>query len=315
MADFSIVIPNYNGAKFLPSCLNSIIEAIKNAPSSKFEIILVDNGSTDKSLEIFNQITQNLSTQIVINPHNLGFAVAVNQGIKISFFPYVCLVNNDLIVSPNWFSLISQTISLSPRSAVVFCGTILNFNGTLFESQGMSFHYSGRCQNLKNGQVADSSIKKDKLVWGASGALVVYQKDILEAIGLFDPTFFAYIEDVDVAFRLHLLGYQTILNPNAISQHLGGGTSNKSGNFRQYYTYRNWHLLILKDYSLKQIFSHFPQIFIERLKNYSYLAKNTPFPKIIIDTFRIHFEILKTLPDIVQKRHQFQNLLKLANNK
>lgn len=251
----SIIIPNLNGAHFL----NQLIPNLQKIVPKDSEIIIVDNGSTDDSHIYFSQFIS------IRNSHNLGFAAAVNQGIKAAKNNYVLLLNNDIILDKNWFKNVTDAINENPQAAC-FCGTILNKAGDEVESQGVSFEWSGKC--LQNKQHPAG------IVWGSSGAAVVYKKDILSSIGLFDERYFAYIEDVDVAFRLHKNGYQTILVPQAIAYHLGGGTSNKMGNFRAKQTFKNWLYFIFKNYSLQQIVINSPAILVERLRNLSYLLKS-----------------------------------------
>ena len=137
---------------------------------------------------------------------------------------------------------------------------------------------SGRCENINNGtRFLKSEIcqLKSVPVWGSSAAVVVYKKSDILKIGLFDETFFAYIEDVDLSYRLMKHGYSTLLIPQALSRHLGGTTSNQMGTLRQYYTFRNWIKLLIKNYTLGQIIVNFPGIVIERLRNLSYLVKSS----------------------------------------
>lgn len=260
MINFSVIIPNYNGAKYLKDCLKHLYLAIKNCPQSSFEIIIVDNASTDDSLSLCQKF------KIIRNLKNLGFAAAVNQGIKASRFSYVVLLNNDVNLDKNWFELLSQTIKRNPQAAC-FCGTVKNKDGSEIESQGISFDWSGKCLQIKQNSSGP--------IWGSSGAAVIYQKEIINKIGLFDENYFAYIEDVDVAFRLQRQNYQTILNTKAHCYHLGGATSNKMGNFRAKQTFKNWLYFIRKNYTPKEIIKYSPRLFVERLRNLSYLLKSS----------------------------------------
>jgi len=260
MTRLSIIIPNYNGAKYLSDCLKNLKISLNKCPSLKFEIILVDNASTDQSIKIAKDC------QIIKNHSNLGFAKAVNQGIRKAKYEYVCLLNNDVNLDQNYFKLIIEKIKKYPKIAC-FCGTVLNRDGTQIESQGISFDWSGKCfQNQK--YFSD-------FVWGSSGASVIYHKKILKKIGLFDEHYFAYIEDVDLAFRLQKRGYQTLLIPQALAYHLGGATSNQMGNFRAKQVFKNWIYFIFKNYSPRDIFQNLPSLILERLRNLSYLIKSS----------------------------------------
>lgn len=322
MINFSIIIPNYNGAHFLTNCLNSLKQAINNCPNSQFEIIFVDNNSKDNSIEIFETIIpKNFTYRILLNQKNYGFAGAVNQGIVKAKHDWVVLLNNDLTMEPNWFQLISKTIkeNKNPKIATFF-GTVLTKDGTKFESQGLNFFYSGKCQNISNGKKFTPSLLKEEigngLVWGASAAFVVYNKKILKQIGLFDEDFFAYEEDVDLALRLHNLNYQTIYIPKAISYHLGGGTSNKMGIFRYKMDAKNWFYIIIKNFSKREIIKNLPKIIEERLRNLSGLTKQTIrfykiksiyyLPSILFTTYG---EVLINVPKMLKKRKQIKNLI------
>ena len=319
MINFSIVIPNYNGAHFLTDCLNSLKKSINNCPGSEFEIIFIDNNSKDNSIEIFETIIpKNFNYRILLNQKNYGFAGAVNQGILKAKYEWVVLLNNDLTMEPNWFQLIYKTIkeNKNPKIATFF-GTVLTKDGTKFESQGLNFFYSGKCQNISNGKKFNKStiydLSSNKLVWGASAAFVVYNKKILKQIGLFDENFFAYEEDVDLALRLHNLNYQTFYIPKAISYHLGGGTSNKMGIFRYKMDAKNWFYIIIKNFSKREIIKNLPKIIEERLRNLSGLTKQTirfykiksiyHLPLILFTTYG---EVLINLPKMLKKRKQIK---------
>lgn len=309
--NFSIIIPNLNGSKFIQSCLKSIQKAIKNCPDSKFEIIFIDNGSTDNSLEIFQNFTINLDTKYKKLNFNSGFAKAVNIGINLSKYNWVTILNNDLEIDKDWFKNITKTKINTNIGAI--CGSVLNKDGTYFESQGIQFFYSGKAKNINNKLKFSLDLinNPSKIVWGASGAATIYNKKIIEKLGKFDEAFFAYEEDVDLALRLNIAGYQTLLIPNCISYHQGGATSNKMGNFRSYHDTKNWYFIIIKNYSIKQIIFNFPLIFIERLKNLKYLIQSThPFYKIPTTVLILYIEIFKNMRKLLEKRKFIQKLLK-----
>ncbi|MBI2465087.1 glycosyltransferase family 2 protein [Candidatus Shapirobacteria bacterium] len=287
---FSIVIPNYNGAAFIEPCLLALKKAISQCPSSLFEIILVDNGSTDTSTDIFIKVLSSLKIEnsclpagrvnlkIIRLQTNHGFATAVNKGIVASKYDYVCVLNNDLNLEPNWFDHISKAITNNPNFST-FCGTVLSYDGSKIESQGLRYFMSGRCENINNGKPFSTKVLKLKSskvpVWGSSAAVVVYQKSAITKVGLFDESFFAYIEDVDLAYRLQKSGFKSLLIPKAISYHMGGRTSDSMGTLRQYYTLRNWIKLITKNYSKRELVTNLPSISIERLRNLSYLIRSS----------------------------------------
>ena len=328
--NFSVIIPNYNGSQYVIDCLNSLSQAIKQYPKSKFELIFVDNGSIDNSCQLFNDYFKqnkfsNLTFKIDRLKSNFGFAGAVNRGIKQSQHPWVVLLNNDLTMEPNWFQIISKEIQKNLNSKIItFFGTVLTKDGTKFESQGLKYYFNGKCKNISNGKPFSSKALKlhssNSLVWGASASLIVYKKEIIKKIGLFDDDFFAYEEDVDLAFRLNKLGYKTLYIPKAISYHLGGGTSNKMANFRNRMDAKNWIYLIIKNYSASEFWGNFGNIFVERLRNFSGLAKSTinkyhlkSILYLPYDITRTYGEVILKLPKMLIKRHQIKKLVKYHN--
>lgn len=233
--------------------------------------------------------------------------------MEVAKTDWVLVCNNDLKIDNNWLSIISKALKhqsskvpLSNLAAIT--GTVLNYDGSKFESQGLKFYYSGKCDNISNGQPFSPKALKlyssNALIWGASAALTLYNKFILNKVGAFDEDFFAYEEDVDLSLRLHNLGYTTLYVPEALSYHLGGATSSRMGNFRHRMDAKNWIYIILKNYSSSQLLNYFPSIFIERLRNLSGLIKNTPIRDIPRDVFRTYFEVIKTLPKILKKRYR-----------
>ena len=315
--NFSIIIPNYNGASFLKDCLTSLLAAISKIKFSNFEIILVDNNSHDNSLLEIKKFEHSLKIvncklKIIANKENFGFAPAVNQGIKKAKFEWVVLLNNDVTLDSNWFLKIKKEIKKNKDPKITtFFGTILNKAGDKFESQGLKFFPRGKAENISNDQpFLRSTIYnlQSNPVWGASAALVVYKKDILKKVGLFDEDFFAYEEDVDLSLRLHNLGYKTLYVPPAICYHLGGGTSGKMGNFRNRMDAKNWIYIIIKNYSKKEFFQNFFPIIIERLRNLSGLIKNTPPSLIIKSLITTYGEVIINLPKMIKKRKNIQKL-------
>jgi len=298
--DFSVIIPNLNGAKLLPNCLNSLLTAISKKslsvsgqPTSKFETILVDNASTDNSIFLAKKIHPEI--KIISNTKNLGFAKAINQGAGLARYPWIVPCNNDIKLNKNWFKIMSKAMETNPDISSFF-GTIKNKSGASIESTGLKFSYSGKCLNCR--------IKKTKqqVIWGGNAGLIIYQKKVFQSLDGFDSDFFAYLEDVDFNLRLNKAGHRTLLVPTAISYHLGGATSQKFGNLRHQKTVQNWIYIIVKNYSLKQIFRNLPGIIEQRLRNLSGLLKNTPFLFWLPTLISIYGQVIINSPIMFAKR-------------
>ncbi len=302
---YAIIIPNLNGEKQLSVLIPSLKNAIKTLPSELFEFILIDNNSHDHSKILFKHQLQKYNHRLIVNRQNNGFAKAVNQGVELAMSKYVVICNNDIVVSKNWFQIIDNVISKNklPKIATYF-GLVLNKDGTKIESSGLDYYLSGKAINRQNKQVYNSSNYPQNLslIWGASASIVIYDKSIFQKLGGFDENFFAYIEDVDLSFRLQKHHYQSLFIPQAIALHDGQTTSNHFGNLRQQLVVQNWILLILKNYTFKQLTFNFPAICIERLRNYAALLKNTPFYLWPYYLFITNFNTLLRLPKVLKKR-------------
>ncbi len=314
MISISIIIPNLNGEEFLPACLESLKTAIDQAKINA-EIILVDNASSDTSPEIFTSFCQKneIKYQLLSLNKNYGFAGAVNRGVEVAKSDWVLVCNNDLKMDKKWLFIINNVINnqnskiLNSKIAAI-SGTVLNYDGSRFESQGLKFHYSGKCDNIINGKPFSTTSLKNysttQLIWGASAALTLYNKKIFTQVGGFDENFFAYEEDVDLSLRLHNLGYTTLYVPRAISYHLGGATSRKMGNFRHRMDAKNWFYIIWKNYSKQEIRDNLFSIIEQRLRNLSGLIKNTPFKDIPRDLYRTYAESFKNRKKMLAKNYR-----------
>ena len=258
--NFSIVIPNYNGEAFLNDCLKSINISDKLCPNNKIEIIIVDNGSKIPPKQTSIRLKE-----------NKGFGYAVNAGVKKAKYKYIVVMNNDLTIDKYWFKNISKAIEENPLYACYY-GLVLNKNGTKIESEGFQYFMSGKAININNGLSSALAYQRTSVpIWGAPASLIIYKKEIYDKLKGFDASFFAYIEDVDLAYRLAKNNYKTLYIPSAISYHLGGGTSSKMGYLREWLSFRNWIKLINKNYTLSQKIIYFIPIIGQRLRNLKYL--------------------------------------------
>jgi len=311
---FSIIIPNLNGQLYLSTCLYSLLSSLKQAHIKKFEIILVDNASTDNSVNLFSKLTQTHRSSIILNKKNHGFAKAVNQGAFKAKYKYIVVCNNDIKLHQNWFTNIQKNILANPNYSTYF-GLVLNQDGTKIESVGLKYCWKGKAKNIGNKLIFNpKNIRKLKIenvkpIWGASASLVIYQKDVFLKLAGFDQDFFAYEEDVDLSLRLKKFGYKTLFIPQSISYHIGGATSSKMGNFRNIMDAKNWIYIIIKNYSLAQFIKYFPQIIEERLRNLSGLIKQTikiyKFKSIWIlpiSLIKTYGQVLLNLPKMISKR-------------
>lgn len=295
---FSIIIPNYNGINLLKECLKSIPQT--------FELILIDNGSADGSLNYLKSLKEKRkNTKVVFNKRNLGFAKAINQGALLAKSEYLVILNNDIQLASNWFSLMEGAIKEWQAKDKIgsYFGKVLDRKGERIESTGLRFWIKGKALNRGNGERnSKDKYNKEEIVFGGSASAVVYKKEAFFEVGMFDEQFFAYEEDVDLALRMNGAGWKTLYVPRAVSHHLGGETSKRMGNLRQRLDIVNWWLIIAKNYPLSVIVKNLPALLIERGRNLSGLIKSSSWQSFAFDFFRTCGRLMVKLPLAFIKR-------------
>lgn len=232
--EISVVIPNYNGNKFLKGCLDSL----KEEKTHKLQIILVDNASIDSSIEIFKSYleknNENIEYHLIANNSNLGFSKAVNQGIELAVSlgsEYVCLLNNDVEIDFNFFNRLFNAINNDKEIFSVSSKMLQYDSPDLIDDAGDEYTLLGWTK--KSGDGLDKSItrySKPREIFSSCAGAALYRTSILNEIGYFDENFFAYMEDVDIGYRARIFGYKNVYSPDAIVYHIGSGSSGSKYN-------------------------------------------------------------------------------------
>jgi GT2 family glycosyltransferase len=217
----SIITVNLNGKDYLKGCLDSIKNL--NYPKDKIEIIVVDNGSDDSSVDFLS--SNYPEVKIIKNSTNLGFAVANNQGARLAAGEYVAFLNNDTRVDENW--LVELLRQVYEDEEVVCAGSkVLSIDGRTLDFAGGMINFEGKGFQVDYGLEIEKDIHDQPifLPFANGGAMLVNRKVFFEAGG-FDEDFFSYYEDVDFGWRLWVLGYRVIFAPKSVVYHIHHGTS------------------------------------------------------------------------------------------
>jgi len=206
----SVIIVNYNGKKFLEKCLESLCKV----NYENFEIIVVDNNSTDGSIEL---VTKNYPSIILLKLNsNKGFAEPNNIGAKIANGKYLLFLNNDTIVTPSFISEMVQVIENDKKIAI--CQSLLLKPDESVDSSGDFIDHLGVVYN--------STKKTDEIreISSARGASMLIRKDVFDILEGFDEKFYVSFEDVDLGWRTWMIGYKVILTPKSVVYHVGSQT-------------------------------------------------------------------------------------------
>ena len=251
MREVSIVIPNYNGKHFLEDCLKAVFaQDIKDQ-----EVIVVDNGSTDGSLEYLNAYPE---VRTIAMDKNYGFCGAVNAGIKAAESEYVILLNNDTEVEKDFAKELLKAIksdekifSCSSKMVQFQDRTRVDDAGDYYCALGWAF---GRG---KNGLV--ENYENPVEIFASCAGAAIYRKKMLETVGYFDENHFAYLEDIDLGYRARIHGYKNVYAPKAVVYHVGSGFSGSTHNaFKVKLSSRNSVYLAYKNMPLLQLILNSP---------------------------------------------------------
>ena len=245
----TIIIPNYNGKHFMEPCLASLNEQT----CRDFKILIVDNASTDGSLEYMEQTYPDI--EVLALDSNYGFSRAVNEGIRHADTPYVILLNNDTTVDSRYVEEMIRAIEVSDRIFSVSSKMIQMYHPDLIDSAGDLYTLMGWGVCRGAGRPV-SNYTEDDTVFTACAGAAIYRRSVFDEIGFFDESHFAYLEDIDVGYRAKLYGYDNVFCPEAVVYHVGSGTSGSKYNsfkvklaarnnvYLNYKNMRAWQLLL-----------------------------------------------------------------------
>ncbi len=246
----SIIILNYNGRKNLGAILTDCLSSVLNSDYPNFEVLFVDNASTDDSVSFVKmKFGSDARLRIIKNEQNLGFAEGNNIGIRAAKGDYFALVNSDTTVSPSWLKGAMKAIT--PEGVGAVQSKLLRINSPhVLDSAGGLLDYYGYHLERGRGEKA-SAYNKSVEIFYAKGAAVLLKRDILAKIGLFDSDIFLYFDEVDLCWRIWLSGHSVLYVPTSIASHASGKTASSLQQRRKMYFYvRNHFLVLVKNYDL-----------------------------------------------------------------
>ncbi|MBS7330316.1 MAG: glycosyltransferase family 2 protein [Lachnospiraceae bacterium] len=282
----SVVIPNYNGIRYLKNCLLSL----QKCEGEDFEVIVVDNGSTDGSDLLPDSLK--LNVRLIKLNENTGFAHAVNVGIREAKGEYVILLNNDTEVESGFVRKLTEALKKNRKAFSASAMMVDMNNREVLDGAGDYYCALGWAFAYGKGKKTEECDKGRKIFSSCAGACI-YDKAKLEITGLFDELHFAYLEDVDLGYRARIAGFDNIYEPAAVVYHAGSGFSGSRYNeFKIKLSSRNSVYLILKNMPLLQLIINLPFIvFGYLIKTLFFVLKGygKVYLKGLLDGFKLYF--------------------------
>ncbi|MBO5092744.1 MAG: glycosyltransferase family 2 protein [Lachnospiraceae bacterium] len=285
MIETTVIIPNLNGMNYLGDCLRSLYhcetpEAGKRREGEAetdhklqpaFPIIVVDNGSTDGSVEFMER--EFPEVRLIRFSENRGFCGAVNAGIAVAKTPYVILLNNDTTVGAGFVSYLTEAVSRNQNYFSVGAKMVSMKQPELIDDAGDYYCALGWAFARGKGKSA-SRYTKPCNVFAACAGAAIYRRDILERLGGFDEAHFAYLEDMDIGYRARLCGYRNRFEPKALVYHAGSASSGSRYNaFKVRLSSRNSVYLIGKNMPPLQIILNLPFLLCGFFIKYLFFTK------------------------------------------
>lgn len=263
----TVIIPNYNGMRYLRDCLSSLYACEKQA----FSVIVVDNGSADGSVELIRRSFPQV--RLICFPENRGFSAAVNAGIRAARTPWVILLNNDTVVEKRFVSCLTKAVCADSTRFSVGAKMLSMSRPDLIDDAGDYYCALGWAFARGKGKKAQR-YNRPCAVFAACGGAAIYRKAVLEELGLFDETYFAYLEDMDVGYRARMRGYVNWFEPRAVVYHAGSASSGSRYNaFKIGLSSRNSVYLLLKNMPFIQIVLNLPFLLAGFLLKFLFFMK------------------------------------------
>jgi GT2 family glycosyltransferase len=340
----NINILTFNGAKYLRPCLDSAL----NQDYTNFNILIIDNASTDKTIQIINEYLKKDEKKkritFIQNKENVGFSEGHNQGIDLMDGEYVMLLNQDAVLEPNFLIEAIKVLEKDEKIAALQ-PKVLKYDfekkepKNLFDTTGLLILKNRRIINRGQGKKDTGQFDRKEEIFGADGAVPVYRRSALKDIKLpvltsrlivhnkqqkfeyFDSSFFAYKEDVDLAWRLKLYGWRAIYVPEVLAYHergAGESASRKSldiirerkkiSSFAKTISFKNQRLMQIKNETLGLYIKHFHKIIWKEIRSWGYVILIEP------RILKIIPEMVAQMPKALRQRKVIQKR-KLIRNK
>lgn len=327
----SVVILNFNGARFVKRCLGSVL----NSDYPDFEVLFVDNASSDGSVELAQRLFGTVPRlQIFHNSENLGFSEGNNVGARRATGEYIVLLNNDTEVDACWLKELVRVMESDPMIGVAQCKLLFMHDRGLIEGAGafIDVYGYGFGRGLEKDRGQYDRVEE---IFYANGAAMAIRRGAVygfsEGRGIFDPSYFAYYEDVDLCWGMWLRGYKVVFAPRSVVYHFRAASSSKYPVLTVFHHCKNRIMTLIKNYSLRNLIRYLPPLLILELGRAVLHAstRNLPYALAIARAIwwnllnlknnwkkrlEVQYRVRKLPDEYVMRRMKKQNLARLWYN-
>lgn len=301
----SVIIVTWNSKQHLPTCLDKLLaQTLRD-----FEVILVDNGSEDGTLDGLEEKYPSLRLKIERLDANHGFAAANNIGARLARGQWLALLNADAFPEPDWLEKLLLAAETHTEYSCFSSRQIQANNPEILDGAGDSYHVSGMAWRNKIGYPANSCALNTMEIFSPCAAAALYARKAFLEVGGFDEDFFSYYEDVDLGFRLRLQSHRTLYVPNAIVHHVGSATFGALSDFAFYHSHRNLVWTFIKNMPTGLFWMYLPAHIIANsiyTLYYSFRGRG----KVLWSS---KWDAIRGLPKVIKKRKEIQGKRKAAN--
>jgi GT2 family glycosyltransferase len=314
---FSVIVLNWNGRHLLGECLDTVLAQT----FLDFETIVVDNGSTDGSI-LFVRERYGDRVRVIALPENRGYVGAYNAAIPESQGKYVILLNNDTKLDPGWLRAHAEACSRHPEAGM-FTPKVLEYDcPDRIDNTGHVMYRDGLNRGRSRLELDDGRFDEETEVFYPSGCAGVYSREMLDRIGLFDETFFAFGEDTDLGLKGRVAGYPCYYVPDARVYHKYSATWGKYSPGKAFYVERNRVWILFKYFPLREILLsplytawrylvHFRGIVEKRGASYRF-TEEYPAWKLLLTVLKAEACSLAGLPHILAERWRLRKVRTLS---
>lgn len=309
----SVLVLNWNGEEIIEENIRSILSTAYRP----FEVIVVDNASTDESLDILRSFPQ---ITVIENRQNLGYAEGNNIGFSRCRGEYIAVVNNDVVVDPEWLDAPVRTFEQFSDVGLVSCRQMNHFKRQRIDTLYLFPTFHLLLGQMGHGKVYDDIplYREAGYVLGANGASAIYRKEVITELGGFDGIFFAYHEESDLQMRAFYAGWKCVYAPTSVVYHKGSHSFDKMKKSFFYFHERNRIWFIYRNFPLWLIAACFPIILYREIQTFLNIAVKKGFAgtycKARLDGFRSlgRFKALRrrNMKNFKMKRRRFMEFMK-----